>query len=231
MKDETIQSLINQLNNSSGHASIYTREISNNVDLAKVWLEEPKIDDNIIGNFDSYTFYFIKNETKNYVGAVLDMYQDLHWYIAPKQRKLGHLTKSLFESILPYIFYERDSQRITISSDLIGESNYTNSKSVAIKLGFNPTNINETEFELGKEDFNWEFEKLEEKNKQYNNEVYENLKKRAFYAYKLLHKISDELMMNVNDDRGLYEVANEVKKFTWKIEDIEWENGKTRELD
>lgn len=90
--------------------------------------------DNIIVNFSSYRFFFIKNELNQYVGAVFDMYSDLHWYIVPQSRKQGHLTKALKESILPYLFNEeRDRQRITIEKAAIGKKNYLNSKNVAEK--------------------------------------------------------------------------------------------------
>jgi hypothetical protein len=184
--------------------------------------------DTIIDNFGSYRFFFVKNETKRYVAAVLDMYHDLHWYVVPEYRKNGYLTTALRESILPYLFYdEREVQRITIEKDSIGEKNYLNSKKVALKLGFKAINNSESEFELKQSDFNWEYENLDEINSALSAERFETLRKRAFYAYKTLYKISDELLMTIDDDKELKEIANEVKKYTWKIEDLEWENKKT----
>lgn len=229
MTEKEIRKYIDRLNNGKGSESIFTRQISKTVDVAKVWTEQPKMTDSIIGNFGSYRFFFIKNEINKYVGAVLDMYQDLHWYVIPKSRKQGYLTTALKESILPYLFYEeRDSQRITIDKNAIGKKNYLKSKNVALKLGFKSINNSETEFELKQSDFNWNYENLKEINSEINSERFEQLRKRAFYAFKTLYKISDELQMKFDDDKELKEVADEVRKYTWKIEDLEWENKKAK---
>jgi hypothetical protein len=179
--------------------------------------------DDIIGNFCSFRFFFIKDESSKYIGAVLDMCHDLHWYVVPKSRKLGYLTDALKKSILPYLFCnERVVQKITIKKNAIGERNYLNSKSVALKLGFKATNEEETEFELKQTDYNWDINNLKEINSEINSERYEQLRKRVFYAYKILCQISDELQMSVNDELDLKVVANKVRDYTWKIEDLEW---------
>lgn len=227
MTEKEIRKYIARLNNGNASESIFIRQISKTVVFAKVWAEQPKMTDAIIGNYCSYRFFFIKNETNEYVGAVLDMYQDLHWYILPKNRKQGYLTTALKESILPYLFYyERESQRITIDKNAIGEKNYLSSKNVALKLGFKPINDCETEFELKQTDFNWDDENLKEINSEINSDRFKQLKKRAFYAFKTLYKISDELLMTVDDDKELKEVADEVNKYIWKIEELELENNK-----
>ncbi|HNQ67958.1 MAG TPA: GNAT family protein [Bacteroidales bacterium] len=225
MGDKEIRKCIDKLNNGKAEESIFVRQISKTVVVAKVWTEQPKMSDNIIGNFGSYRFFFIKNDLDKYVGAVLDMYHDLHWYIIPEKRKQGYLTTALKESILPYLFYdEREIQRVTIDKNAIGEKNYNNSKNVALKLGFTAINETETEFELKQSDFNFDNENLNEINSDINNERIETLRKRIFYAYKTLYKISDELFMTVGGDKELKKVADEVRKFTWKIEDLVWEN-------
>jgi len=227
MTEKEIRKYINRLNAGKANESIFTRKISPNVYVAKVWPEQPKATDAIVGNFHSYQFYFIKNESNKYIGAVLDMYRDLHWYMMPNYRKKGYLTKALQGAILPYIFYDdREVQRITIEEASIGEENYLNSKRVAINLGFKAVNHLEMEFELKKNDFDWSNENLKEVDKTVSSERFELLRKRAFYAYKTLYKISDELLMSVDDDKALKEVADEVKKYTWKIEDLEWEQNK-----
>lgn len=227
MTEREIRKYIDRLNNGKAKESIFTRQISKTVEVAKVWTDQPQMTDKIIGNFGSYRFFFIKNDLNIYVGAVLDMYHDLHWYIVPQSRKRGYLTTALKESILPYLFYdERESQRVTIDKYAIGEKNYLNSKNVALKLGFKSVNESETEFELNQSDFNWDNENLAEINSDIDPERYEQLRKRAFFAYKTLYKISDELLIKINDDKELKDVADEVKKYTWKIEDLEWENKK-----
>jgi len=224
MTEKEIRKYIDRLNKGIAEESIFTRRISKNVEFAKVWSDQPKMADNVVGNFGSYRFFFIKNELNEYIGAVLDMYHDLHWYIVPRSRKKGYLTTALKESILPFLFYdERESQKLTIYRGSIGEKNYLNSKNVAINLGFKPTNKNETEFELIKENFNWDNENFEEFNSHIGSARFQILRKRAFFAYKVLYKISDELKMAFDDDKELKQVANEVRNYTWKIEDIERE--------
>ncbi|MFW5983414.1 MAG: hypothetical protein ACOCQ4_02850 [bacterium] len=229
MTEREIRKYIDRLNKGNACESIFTRQISNNVVVSKVWSNPPKVTDDIIGIYNSYRFFFIKNEQNIYIAAVLDMNHDLHWYVSPSHRKKGYLTNALKESILPYLFNEeREAQRITIRKNIIGEKNYLGSKTVAQNLGFKATNEEETEFELTSLDFNWENENLKEINSGINSERLEVLRKRVFYAYKILYKISDELTMAYNDDKELNEVAQKVKKYTMKIEDIEWENKKTK---
>lgn len=226
MTEKEIRKYIDRLNNGKGQESIFTRPISKTVEVSKVWSEQPKITDSIAENLASYRFFFIKNTLGVYVGAILDMHSDLHWYIVPKQRKNGHLTKALKESVLPHIFYDdREVQRITIQEG-IGKENYTNSRNVAIKIGFKSTNEDETEFELNKSDFNWENENLVEQVKSIGNERIELLRKRVNYASKILLKVSDELQIAYDDDKELSEISSKVKSHTWKIEDLMWEYEK-----
>lgn len=225
MTSEEIEKYINKLNNKEYEDTIFLRKISKNVDVAKVWSEELKENDNIIGNFSSYRFFFIRNEQNSYVGAILDMGLDLHWYVLPENRKKGYLTNALKNVVLPYLFDEgRESQRITVKKTQMGEENYINSKSVALKIGFKPLNEEESEFEFKQSEFNWNYDEVEEINSELSLERFDLLRKRAFYAYKILYKISDELLMAFDDDKGLNCLADEVKKYTWEIEDIQFEN-------
>jgi len=225
MTEREIRKYIDRLNKGIANESIFSRQINKNVEVAKVWPEQSIMRDDIVEDCVSYRFFFIKNELNEYIGAVLDMHNDLHWYIIPKSRKRGYLTTALKESILPYLFYEeRDSLRITINYGAIGEKNYFNSKNVAINLGFKPINDIETEFELNREDFKWDLENLAEINSQINKERFEELRKRLVSTYRTLYKISDELLMAFDNDNELKEVANEVRKHLWKIENLENEH-------
>uniref|UniRef100_UPI0040491B50 GNAT family N-acetyltransferase n=1 Tax=Fulvivirga sp. TaxID=1931237 RepID=UPI0040491B50 len=225
MTNRTISKYIKRLNSKRNSELTFTRKISDIVLIAKVWEKLPKSTDEIVGNFTSYNFFFILDESGKCVGAVLDMNSDLHWYIVPNHRKKGHLTKALESAILPYLFYERDEQRITISKG-IGNANYIKSKRVAEKLGFTVINDEMTEFLLKKEDFTWKNEDLNEHNYGLDEGRVNVLKKRINYAAQYLNKISDELQMAYNDDDDLSLLSQEVKKYTWKIEDLMWENKK-----
>lgn len=226
MTESKIHEYIDALNNNQSRESVFIRRISNSVDVAKVWMKQPEIKDEIVGNFHSERCFFIRNQQNIYIGAVWDMATDLHWYVVPGYRKQGYLTRSLKESILPYLFVEgREIQRITIEKNSIGEKNYLNSKKVATNLGFISKNSCETEFELGKSSFDWDGINLNEQNSIINSHRFKELRQIVFYAYKLLYKVSDELLMSVGEDKGLKEISNEVSHFNWKIEDIEWENS------
>lgn len=221
MTEKQIKKYIDCLNNEKVQESIFIRPISKTIVIGKVWSELPKENDSI-SNFSSDRFFFIKNNLGVYVSAVLDMNSDLHWYVIPEERKKGLLTKALKETILPYIFYEREEQRITIKLE-IGEKNYANSKSVALKLGFNSMNEEQTEFLLKKSEFDWSFENLNEQNSRIGNERIQVLRKRINYASQILRKVSDELLMAYENDNQLLELSKEVKSHTRKIEDLIWE--------
>lgn len=131
MKESQIQSFLNKLNNNKYSKTIFKHQIGVNVDYAKVW-------ESITSTQQKpYSFFFIKSNNR-YIGAVLDMYNDLHWYMSPNYRGKGHLTIALKEVILPYIFdgLERDSQIISITESQIGPTNYKNSIKVALSVGF-----------------------------------------------------------------------------------------------
>lgn len=214
MSEREISKYINRLNKGNIEESIFIRPISNSVVVAKVWAEQPKITDRISWNIDSFRFFFIKNELNVYIGAILEMENDLHWYISPKYRKKGYLTTALKESIIPYLFKDDiESLKITIEKNAIGKKNYLNSKSVASNIGFKSINENETEFQLYKSDFDNSFKNIHEINIDIKMDRHETLRQRAFYAYKILYKISDELLMANNDDKELKEAAEIVRRF------------------
>jgi hypothetical protein len=79
-------------------------------------------------------FYLIKNDFNQIVGIVYDMRDDLHWYIVPRFRKLGYLTKILKQQILPYILLDEGDIVITLDKDY---KFYEQSLSVAKNVGFN----------------------------------------------------------------------------------------------
>lgn len=225
MKEREIRKYIDRQNKGITKESIFSRQINKNVEVAKVWPEQSRMSAGNVEDCFSFRFFFIKNELNEYIGAVLDMHNDLHWYITPKNRKRGYLTRALKESILPYLFYEdRDKLRITINYGAIGYKNYKNSKNVAINVGFKPIDEIETVFELNRDDFKWGLESLEEINSQINKERFEELRKRLVSTYRTLYKISDELLMAFDNDNDLNEVANEVRKHLWKIENLENEH-------
>lgn len=131
MKSNQIEKLISNLNKINDDVNCLRKQISYSIEIAKVWdLEE---DNNSI----PHTFYLIKNK-EEYVAAILVMSQDLHWFVQPKHRGKGYLSKALKEVILPYIFdvLEKEEQKITINKFEIGIDNYRSSEKVALSVGF-----------------------------------------------------------------------------------------------
>lgn len=93
-------------------------------------------------------FYLIFDEASNpsIVGCVIDGVSDLHWYIRPKYRRYGHLTKALQSVILKHILEQprRKVVRISISTD-INDPYSKQSLKVARSVGFRKIPVKQTE--------------------------------------------------------------------------------------
>ncbi|PWJ47223.1 hypothetical protein CLV98_1682 [Dyadobacter jejuensis] len=232
MTVKDIRKYINRLNNKKASETIFTRQISKTVDFAKVWIRQPRVTDVGINDGGRFEFFFIKNEFNEYVGAVYFMPNDLHWYIIPKYRKKGYLSNALGESILPYLFDNKNENiRITIQRTSNGNGNYLNSKGVALRLGFKPINQEETVFELNTNDFNWDKENIMEVYTQISSERFQVLKSRASFALKTLQKISDELSMtlDIDDDDDINQLNRIANRFYYRISDSESDNSATKD--
>lgn len=226
MSDKTIQLIIDKLNNQSDKHLIFTKKISLNVDIAIVWQNEPEIiDDYSNDGILSDKFFFIKNNEGKYIAAVIDRSNDLHWFVTPKYRKQGHLIKALKTAILPYIFEEKEEQRITISKHEIGKINYENSKRVAELLGFKSINNGENEFILKSFDFDFNDSEYDEVDTILSEERTNELRKEVYFLARRLQKVHDELSMNYGYNEEIYELsemARKIKNYTWKLEDMRY---------
>lgn len=119
MTNESIEGYIDSLNRNEFSCFIFRSMLSDKVDFAKVWAEEPQGN---VSNEGSYKFYFIKNNEGIYVAAVLDMYADLHVFVKSEHRKKGHLSSAINEVILPHIGRTgREKQIVTFQEPSIGE--------------------------------------------------------------------------------------------------------------
>jgi hypothetical protein len=56
------------------------------------------------------------------------MNHDFHWLVLKDHQGNGHLTNALKETILPYLFQDRDEQRVTIDKYHTGSSYYISSE-------------------------------------------------------------------------------------------------------
>ena len=118
MKHEHIESLIDLLNTGGDLQLIFLSALSDEVDFAKVWLQEPR---GGIGNEGAYDFYFIKNESEIYVAAVLDMFNDLHVFVKEEHRGNGYLTSAMHQVIFPHLYQGgRETQHVTFIDDEVG---------------------------------------------------------------------------------------------------------------
>lgn len=219
MSEKYLKSLIDKLNKGKTNGLIHLRSLSESVDFAKVWLKAPKKSDSITSPDEPYSFYFIKNEEGVYVAAVLDMSNDLHWFVQRKYRKKGYLTSAMRQVILPHLFQDRDSQRITIEESQIGQKNYLSSKRVAIQLGFVEGN-DEGEFYITSDKVNrdviWGEDRL------FSADRLEQLKREVNYLGKSLWLIQSEVEMNLGESdftRKLLNLAREVRSSAIRLED------------
>lgn len=119
MTNESIEGYIDSLNRNEFDSFIFRTMLSDTVDLAKVWANEPRGD---VSNEGSYNFYFIKNDEGMYVAAVLDMYSDLHVFVKKEYRKKGYLSSAINEVVLPHIGSTgRKKQVITFEDPYVGQ--------------------------------------------------------------------------------------------------------------
>jgi hypothetical protein len=222
MKSQELRTYINRLNNQNAQDSIFRRKIGPNVEVAKVWSGPRSRYPGFVG-----VFFFITNTDGEYVAAVYDMQDDLHWYVVPKHRKKGHLTQSLKQSILPYLFDAgRTSQKISIDVYAIGDRNFAASKALATSIGFKPLEGSHCDFELNASDFDYSEANLRDTNLELSEDRIKQLAERIGEAKTILNKISNELTMAYKDDGELSEVVKLVESYKWKIEDVMWKHRK-----
>ncbi|WP_341842214.1 GNAT family protein [Chitinophaga caseinilytica] len=154
MTDASIQKYLNDLNAGKKTGHIIKTPLCSNVDLAKIWIRLPAISNTVVAGEKSYSAYLIKDSPGKYIGAVIDMVDDLHWFITKTARKQGYLSEALREIVLPHIFKLRNEQKITIDKGDIGSENYASSLGVAKRLGFKVVSDTQaTELILKKSDF------------------------------------------------------------------------------
>jgi hypothetical protein len=227
MKTDEIQEYIDRLNNNDFNETIFLRPINEFVSYAQVWNKIPKLNDKPDFSFKPYSFYFIKNENKTYIGAVLDMNADLHWYINKDHRKKGYLIKALKEAIIPHLFDHKTSNniiKISINKEEIGKENYLNSKKVAELSGFVPINKEQSNFTLTEKIFDWDSENIKEQNTYLSDNRLNLLLTRLSFCHKDLMRISNELTISYDNDKNLADLVKKIGNMSYKIEDLVFEN-------
>lgn len=79
-----------------------------------------------------------------YVGAVYEMWSDLHWVVMPKYRKKSILVQPMKEVIIPEILKNRRKITISISHELEDQF-FKASEKLALKLGYTKYDENSEE--------------------------------------------------------------------------------------
>lgn len=186
MTANQLQSFINKLNKGTYHKTIFKHQISKEVDFAKVWQSQNTKE------VQPFNFFFIKNNDE-YIGAVLLMCNDLHWYITPRYRGKGYLTNALKKIILPYIFDElgREEQKITITESEIGKENYKCSSNVALNIGFKK--LDDINFVLKASDVAIHYDDTDKVYDGLDRSEVSTIKKELNTIAKRLHQINTQL--------------------------------------
>lgn len=218
MKEVSIKLLIDELNSKSFEGVIYKHQLSNNVDFAQFWgAESPDLN-------PSNCFLIKHNEI--YVGAVIYMVNDLHWYVNNEYRGNGYLTIAAKNTILPYLFedLEKKEHRISINKDEIGDNNFVKSRSVALSIGF--SQLNDVEYIIRSTDvldYNAENRVFKGLKKEYADSINGELSN----IYKKLMQIEVQLNNAFGEDKvremsntSLSKMASKLKFFKNVVEDL-----------
>lgn len=187
------------------------RSIDSNIDIVNI-NDKECIDQN---SYEFYDFILIKNHdiksTLKYVGIILDMITDLHFYILPNFRGKGYLQASLNTSILPFLsFYDEDRkvQRLSFKESQIKEY-FIN------QFGFKSIGDYEAEKNLASDDvklYDCANEKKMKLSNELKNEMMQNLID-ALLKIKMIRRQLDYAKGDTCDCEKLYlnEVFGELK--------------------
>ncbi|MBK7966601.1 MAG: GNAT family N-acetyltransferase [Bacteroidetes bacterium] len=219
MTEKFIKSLINKLNKKKTAGLIHLRPLSENVYIAKVWATEPKIIDENTCPDGPFKFYFITNEEGIYVGAVLDMGQDLHWFIDKKYRGQGFLTNAMKKTILFHLFQDREEQKISIDKFQISDTNFKSSEKVALSLGF-VKSIN-NKYLLHRDTYQADH-LIHGQNSEITEDRMKELKKHINYlgcSLRLIHSEIEAKFSETEYTEELKELIDEINRHPIKFED------------
>jgi hypothetical protein len=214
MHDETLITLIEDLNSGTYEDKIFLRKVGKGVYLAKVWTKPPEA---ILVIQSGYDFFFIKDEAREvFVACVLDMGpNNLHWLVHPAFRRKGYLVPALKDYILPYLFTDRDDQIVEVASDV--------SRKVAEKAGF--IAVGEKEMRLMKSEVRPFSINEIEAIAPFKWKRMKTLKARANQAFAQLQVIQDELTIRYQDDALAEHIHKLQCQLINHLEDIGYDLG------
>lgn len=152
------------------------------------------------------------------------MMRDLHWFVLPEYRGMGHLTNALKESIIPHLLLRRDEQRITINEAEIGKDHFTASEKVALSVGFIMSDDNDGEYFFSNNCSDSEDADFG-KDSEISYDKMNELKKHINYLGRSLWTIQTEIEMKLGQtdySDELKDLVQEIRNHTWKLEDFWW---------
>jgi hypothetical protein len=218
MTNQTIENLINRLNNEDTSEIIFRRAIGKNVEYAYVWNNAPSFEDPIEDTYDPYHFFFIRNEKNKYAAAVLFMGNDLHWFVLPTERKKALLTTAMQEYIISYLFDLLDEKPIRITIDK-GSEFEKESLRVAQLLNFKP-GMEDGEYILTMADVDWSKDKMKEVNGQLDEKRMSMLRHRFQYHLKSLYMLNHEVQSIFGYDESVTENLENLRSYNYRIKDL-----------
>ncbi len=228
MHEKTIKKYIEKLNRGRTNNLIFIRPLSSNVDYSKLWDAEPK--PNGGSTLPPETIYFIKDEFGKYIGAVIDMQRDLHWFLLPKFRKLKIMSSALRKTILPHLFQDREVQRVTIDIHSIGGKNFAASEKLALSVGFNKSNEvdGKSEYTMEAQAYN-DAHYIEGQNTEISKERLKALQNKLKYLARSLWLVQTEVEMLMGDEEfaeDLKELVDLLYRKSIRMEDAWWNSKK-----
>lgn len=154
------------------------------------------------------------------------MVTDLHWVILPEHRKKGYLTIALKEAIIPYLFNiaEREELKISINELEISKKNYDASMRTALNIGFKK--IDDKNFILVENDFDFSNEELDIKYKGLSDGEIEDICKELKEIAKKVSVINSKIELTFGHSPAKYmkpsldDISFKLSYFTSLIDDI-----------
>ncbi|EAY31033.1 hypothetical protein [Microscilla marina] len=222
MTDQSLENLIRQLN-SGNQENIILKQLTDNVYLAVVW-DLPAGALTTLGIEYPHRFYFVKNETDQFVAAVFDMIQDLHWFTLPEYRGKGYLSGALRQTILDHLIccHQRSEQRITISKELLDSVNFEASGRLAGSVGFVKQGENEFEvIHLYKPANSIEFEEPDYKG--LSEEQLQVIQQKINVAANIIARVNTELELAYGQEpevKSVEKLSKKVYSEMFRIEDF-----------
>ena len=130
--DRLIRKCLDDLNQQKATGQIITRQLTDKVELAKVW-PVPLAEDNPAKPLQAYLI----KESNLYIGAVLESDNGMFAYMLPTHRRKSKMSNALRQTILPHLLQHKPIIRLHISQSNSGvDKNFNAARKLALAVGF-----------------------------------------------------------------------------------------------